>query len=247
MKRSKLLILAGAGLLFSSFSDATVLHYRSDVSDPSTPGTIPYYSDVETLLTLEDMNNPAYETAASSFIVGGTGSIDLTFTFLRDTGSYNGIFAFYDMAALSSFTIGSSNWIDAAIASSTVVFNDNTDAIGSQSSFIVEAGTELGFMLWTNGFGSLTLFSFEEANPDGSDAGTDGDDMILSFTGNDKTIFTFEDVIGGDYDFTDLSFSIDTALIAAPPPGTSSPVSEPATGALALLSFSLCLFRRKRR
>lgn len=247
MKRSILLTLAGTGLLLSSFSYASVLHYRNDPSDPATPGTIPYYSDVETLLALEGMNNPAFETGASSFFVGGTGNIDLTFTFLRDTGTYNGIFAFYDMADLSSFTIGSSAWIDAAAASSTVVFNDNIDTIGSQNSFIVEAGTELGFMLWTNGFNSLKLFSFEEANPDGPDVGADGDDMILSFTGNDKTIFTFEDVIGGDYDFTDLSFSIDTALIAPPAQGTPTTVAEPATGSLALLSFGLLLLRRTRR
>jgi len=247
MKQLILFTLVGAGILVSSLSNATVLHYRSDPSVPSTPGTIPYYTDVETLLTLEGMNNPVYETDASSFFVGGAGTIDLTFTFLRDTGTYNGIFAFYDMADLSSFTVGSSDWIDAAITSSTVVFNDNIDAIGSQNSFSVEAGTELGFMLYTNGFNSLTLFSFEEANPDGPDADSDSDDMILSFTGNDKTIFTFEDVVGGDYDFTDLSFSIDTALLIAPPPVNPTPVTEPGTGALALISCGILLFRRYRR
>ena len=184
MKQIILCILLSTGLFVSSFGNATVLHYRSDPADPATPGTIPFYADVETLLTLEGMNNPAFETEASSFFVGGTGTVELTFTFLRDTGTFNGIFGFYDMADLSAFTLGSADWIDAAVASSTVVFNDNTDAIGSQNSFNIDAGSEIGFMLWTNGFNSLTLFSFEEANPDGSDAGSEGDDMILSFTGD---------------------------------------------------------------
>lgn len=243
MKKLVFFLLCGSTILISSVVNATVLHYRSDPADPTTAGTIPYYNDVEVLLANEGMNVPAYETLASSFIVGGTGAVDLTFTFLRDTGAYNGIFGFFDVDDVSTFPVGSAAWISAATASTVVVFDDSVDAVGSDSTFSVDAGTELGFMLWTNGYSSDILFSYEDANPDGPDANAEGDDMILSFTGNDKTIFTFEDVIGGDYDFTDLAFSIDTALLVAPPP---TQVNEPATVALILLSLGGLVARRKR-
>ena len=191
------------------------------------------FADVTTLLGLLGIpNNAGSETTAEEFMVPGvSGTVDLTFTFERDTGSFIFSFGFCDSStvALEDPIADKQGWATACLGAATEVFDDSGVNPGATSMHTVSAGTELIFYVIPNNdlsffnanqgsfYPSQTannalrapLFSVSNASP--------GEfDQMLSFIGGGVTLFTFEDLTRSgpsDQDFTDIAFSIDTELM----------------------------------
>lgn len=191
------------------------------------------FADVTTLLNnLGIPTVPGSETIAEEFMVPGViGTVDLTFTFERDTGAFEFSFGFCD----STNVIGidpiaqKQQWATACLASATEVFDDSLVNVPATSMHTVNAGSELIFYIIPDndlttfnanpssffpsqtGTSSLRspLFSVSNANPSEFD-------QMLSFIGGGVTLFTFEDLTRSgptDNDFTDIAFSIDVELM----------------------------------
>lgn len=252
-----------------------------------------FNGSVEGILQRTGLANPSYENAAITFLTPGTAAdqVLLTFTFIEDTGDLNGAFGYFATDTVSGLTVGSSAWRNTAVNTAgnatdpnigAVIFDDNvqrpvdetggitgtdpTDAgtLGSVRQLTVRGGLELGFVLWTNRDGpGEQLFSDQRANRDGDDAGTLGDDMLLSFSGvstnptdtlfsdfagKDLTLFAFEDVIfkdgNGDNDYTDLVFTVTPELITGQ---ELPPENVPAPSPAYLLGAGLVVLCSRRR
>jgi len=191
------------------------------------------FGDVPDLLTtLMIPNNAGSETIAEEFMVPGvSGTVDLTYTFERDTGSFFFSFGFCDASTVIGIDpiTDKQAWATACLAAATEVFDDNSVNVGATSMHTVSAGTELIFYVipnnalavfnanpgsfyqspTPNNFLRAPLFSVSNANP--------GEfDQMLSFVGGGVTLFTFEDLTragASDQDFTDIAFSIDVELM----------------------------------
>ena len=252
-----------------------VLHFRADLSDESTPGSLPFFvgdrsgltdSDpplpgtIDELLQRPDinLNNPGFETAASSFLVPQNTS-SLQFTLVEDTGFFLFKF-FYFLLDDAVGAPGSAQWRQTAIENSVLIFDDVDSSPGvndvrtfsvsgsstSSAADEISAGSELGFILQPKGdfgnaienFGNF-LFSDSRGNPD-IDMDGSGDDQLLAFSetpelASELTLFAFEDVaaISSDRDYTDLVFTITPALI---------PVGEvPAPASIYLMALGMIL------
>ena len=194
------------------------------------------FTDVSTLLMLLGIPNvAASETIAEEFMVPGiSGTVDLTFTFERDTGDFLFSFGFCDESTVFGLDpiIDKQTWATACLAAATEVFDDSFVNPFATSMHNVPAGTELIFYLipdndlavfntspgdfFPSGTGGFQgpLFSVSNANP--------GEfDQMLSFIGGGVTLFTFEDLTRSgesDEDFTDIAFSIDVELMPMMPP-----------------------------
>ena len=249
---------------------------------------------VQGILERTGLNNPSYENTAITFLTPGTADDEvlLTFTFIEDTGDLNGVFGYFATSEVNDPVVGSDPWKNQAVRlagestdpnKGAVVFDDrvqrpvsetgsisaidaaNPSTTGSVRELTVRGGLELGFVLWTNRAGpGEQLFSDQRANRDGDDAGTFGDDMLLSFSGvssnptddaflgfetKDLTLFAFEDVIfedgRGDNDYTDLVFTVTPELITGQilPPENVVPAPAPAT----LIGAGLIVLGARRR
>jgi len=191
------------------------------------------FGDVPNLLTtLGIPNNAGSETIAEEFMVPGiAGTVDLTFTFERDTGAFSFSFGFCDASTvlLEDPIADKQSWATACLAAAIEVFDDSSVNPFATSMHTVTAGTELIFYVIPNNdlavfnanpgnfYPSQTannalrapLFSVSNANPSEFD-------QMLSFIGGGVTLFTFEDLTrsgGSDQDFTDVAFSIDLELM----------------------------------
>ncbi len=195
------------------------------------------FADVTTLLNLLGIPNvPASETTAMEFMVPGmSGTVDLTYTFERDTGSFLFSFGFCNESTVVGIDpiAQKQAWATACLAAATEVFDDTGVNPGATSMHTVSAGTVLIFYVIPdndlavfnanpgNFYPSQTsnnalrapLFSVSNANP--------GEfDQMLSFIGGGVTLFTFEDLTRSgpsDEDFTDIAFSIDSELMPMMP------------------------------
>ncbi|MEM6302851.1 MAG: DUF4114 domain-containing protein [Pseudomonadota bacterium] len=258
-----------------------VLHFRADLSDESTPGSLPFFVGDRSSLTDSDpslpgtidellqrpdinLNNPGFETAASSFLVPQNTS-SLQFTLVEDTGLFLFKF-FYFLLDDAVGAPGSAQWRQTAIENSVLIFDDDDSSpgiddvrtfsvsgssTGGSASNDLSAGSELGFILQPKGdvgtstenFGNF-LFSDSRGNPD-IDMDGSGDDQLLAFSetpelASDLTLFAFEDVaaISSDRDYTDLVFTITPALIPV------EEVPTPASIYLMALGVILVFVRR---
>ncbi|MEO0437297.1 MAG: DUF4114 domain-containing protein [Pseudomonadota bacterium] len=262
-----------------------VLHFRADLSDEATPGSLPFFvgdrsglddtdppvaGSIDELLQRDgiDLNDPDFETTASSFLIPQNTS-SLQFTLVEDTGAFVFKF-FYFVVDQAIGDPGSAQWRQTAIENSVLIFDDvdsspgvndtrtfsvsDSNTGGSMANEISE-GSELGFILQPRGnfgnsvenFGNF-LFSDSRGNPD-IDLDGSGDDQLLAFTGtpeldSDLTLFAFEDVaaVGSDRDYTDLVFTITPALI----PVVVAEVPAPASMYLLAFGSVLLLGRRPR-
>jgi hypothetical protein len=238
-----------------------VIHFEGGTSPGQFPGVSTLLDDVGI-----GSGNVASETTVSAFTVPGSGSVSLTFKIEVDFGAFLYEFGFYDVSAVTADPIADKQGFAVeALSSATMIFDDRVDDVGATKTVTVLGGTTLGFFIVPNntiaGFladpdafydpfvfdfaadGGLRapLFSRADANP--------GElDQFLSFVGNGKTLFTFEDLSRAgptDESFTDLGFTVDAALIPV------SPVPEPGTllGGLAaaLLGGGVAWRRRRRR
>ncbi len=228
----------------------TICH-EGEPPDPGTQcdeGADNQFTDVNTLLAL--LVIPAgSETLAESFVVPPdptASSVDLTFTFERDTGSFLFSFGFCPASAVALIdpTINKEAWATACLAAATEIFDDTGAAVGDTFLVNLAPGAVLFFYLIPNNdlatyvancapfpnpscnfYPPQTsdnpfrapLFSVEDANP--------GEfDQLLAFIGGGKTLFTWEDLSrsdlvppgASDEDFTDLAFSIDAEIIPKP-------------------------------
>lgn len=248
---------------------------------------------VQGILERTGLANPSYENAAITFLTPGTAADEvlLTFTFIADTGDLNGAFGYFATDVVSGLAPESFQWKNTAVNTAenstdpnlgAVIFDDSvqrpldetqditgTDptspsTLGSVRQLTVRGGLELGFVLWTNRNGpGEQLFSDQRANRDGDDAGSLGDDMLLSFSGvsnnptdtlfsdfagKDLTLFAFEDVIfkdgNGDNDYTDLVFTVTPELITGQ---ELPPENVPAPSPAYLLGAGLVVLCSRRR
>ena len=218
------------------------------------------YSQVTTILSIAGVSAGS-ETAATSFIVPGSGSVSLTFTIEKEGGVYDYDFGFFDASAVTAYdpVTQTEAWATAALANATHIFSDPVDNTGATETVSVLGGSELIFYLIPdntlasfnanpgNFYPSSTvnqeyrapLFSYTDANPGQYD-------QMMSWLDSSAgvTLFTFEDQTrdsGSDENFADLAFSIDTVLS-----GTQSPTPEPAS-ILLLTGIGLILVLRRGR
>lgn len=219
------------------------------------------YSEVTPILSNAGVSAGS-ETAATSFIVPGSGSVSLTFTIEKEGGVYDYDFGFFDASAVTAYdpVTQTEDWATAALATATHIFSDPVDHTGATETVSVLGGSELIFYLipdntLTNfnanpGYFYPTsstknqeyrspLFSYTDANPDQYD-------QMMSWLDSSAgvTLFTFEDqtrALVSDENFADLAFSIDTVLS-----GTQSPTPEPAS-ILLLTGIGLILVLRRGR
>jgi len=182
------------------------------------------------------------EVISSIFTIPGlptTASVDVKFTLERDTGSFLFSFGFCPTSSVAGIDPVSQTlaYATACMAAATQVFDDTVAVVGDMSTHNLPVGETLVFWLIPNNdlttfnddpskfFPSQTtdrafrapLFSVDVANP--------GEfDQLLSFIGNDITLFTWEDLTrsdivppgASDQDFTDLAFSINLEFIPKP-------------------------------
>ncbi len=204
---------------------------------PASANTFTHFPGPTTNLTgilnSLNLNHPAFETTATTFVVPGAANTNTTlnFTFQQDFGSFLFDFGFFPTASVTGIDPINNKqaWATAALASATSVFDDrNINPVATSTPFTLAAGTELGFFIVPNntlanfnanpsnfypsqtGNDSLRspLFSISDANP--------GElDQVISFVGNGKTLFAFEDLTrtgATDNSFTDLVFTVDAEL-----------------------------------
>jgi hypothetical protein len=221
------------------------------------PGTLPgRFPLVSELLNSSGIgaNNAGAETTETSFVVPGSGPVDLTFKVERDGGSFLYEFGYFDPSRVTADPVTATrDYAVQALSGATSVFDDRTADQGATRTLRVQGGQTLGFFIVPNntianfladpddfypptfqfnGF-RAPLFSDSDANPGQFD-------QLLSFAGNGVTLFTFEDlsrVQGSDNSFVDLGFTVNAQLI---------PVPEPSAWAAALLAVGL-LWRRPTR
>lgn len=185
------------------------------------------FDDITDILEEFEINDPAFETTVSTLFVPGSPGMptDLTFFLEQDTGAFLFSFGFFDASAVSGIDPVASRqqFVTTALDSATLVFDDRTSNPTDTFTTTIDAGTELGFFIIPNntlngflaGTGSqrAPLFTISDANP--------GEfDQALSFIGNGNTLFAFEDLTRAgfsDEDFSDLIFSVDTALVIPEP------------------------------
>jgi len=218
---SSITLLLISGLVLPAYAD-TITHFPTNL-----------FADVTTLLGLLGIpNNISSETTADEFMVPGvSGTVDLTFTFERDTGTFIFSFGFCDSSTVTGIDpiTQKQAWATACLGPATEVFDDTGVNPGATSMHTVSAGTELIFYAIPNNdlsvfnanpgnfYPSQTannalrapLFSVSNANPGQFD-------QMLSFIGGGVTLFTFEDLTRtgqSDQDFTDIAFSIDSELM----------------------------------
>jgi len=220
---------------------------RADVIRHFENGTAPgQFNDVSTLLDNVGIgaSNVSSETTASAFLVPGTtGDTDLTFSFERDTGTFQFSFGYFDVSRVAGINpvTNKQDWATAALAAGAAeviseVFDDRLVNPVATKMLSLPAGLEIGFFLIPDN----TLANFQSApssfyppatDPNSlraphfsqSDANPGEFDQMLSFVGNGVTLFTFEDLtrIGqSDQDFTDLAFQINAELHPVPAPAT---------------------------
>ena len=247
--------VAGAG---------TILHFRDDPNDPSTPGTIPTFTtrgnppvaegSVQDLLEDLDLDDPNFETNATDFRIRQRAT-SLTFEVVQDTGSLAFSFGFFPLSAVDAFdpVTQGFQWRSAAIAASTEVFVDDddpdgagpmapqgTDAVGATVDITdFTPGETIGFYLQPDvRFTSVNSIFFSDFRANENET-----DMKLAFSntnaGADLTLFSFEDVLNGDNDYTDLAFTVTPSLI-----GIDIPAPAPAS--LVFLGLGLITARRAR-
>ena len=186
--------------------------------------------------------NAAAETTATSFTVPGNpqDTVNLTFTFQQDLGSYLFDFGFFNTADVTADpNVDRQLYATQALAGATLVFADIADNPGAVSTKAVAGGTTLGFFLIPNN--TLATFNanpapffayvpnpnsidFDPFNPpmfSNSAANLGQFDQLLSFAGNGATLFAWEDSTRAgfsDNSFTDLVFSLDSQLVPVPEP-----------------------------
>ncbi len=196
------------------------------------------FADVSSLLDEVGIGsgNVASETTSTSFLVPGLvgTDVDLTFTFVRDTGAFQFSFGFFDLDAVTGIDPATNpiGWAHQAISNGVNVFDDRIVDPSATTTYSVQAGTELGFYLIPNRtVGDYldrfpwtwpALFSESLANPGQRD-------QMLSFVTDGVALYSFEDLmrIGfSDEDFTDMAFTISSDdqlganVVANPEPQT---------------------------
>ena len=252
------LILSGffAAAVFNSVpaSGAIVTHFLN--------GTAPgQFSDVSGLLDNVGIGsgNVASETTSTSFsVLGASGTdVDLTFSFVRDTGSYKFSFGFFDLDDVAGIDLATNPlaWAQQAVLSGVNVFDDRDVNPGATADFTLEAGTELGFYLIPNstveGYlassNGVALFSESLANPGQLD-------QMLSFITDDTALFSFEDLIRTGYsdeDFTDMAFTVTSDVSGSGLSGNVVANPEPQTivvwSVLGLSVAGVRFWRRRRK
>jgi len=120
-------------------------------------------SDVPSLLDAVGIGagNAGSETTAEIFMVPGAGMmlVTVTFDFERDTGGFDFNFGYYDPADGAAFSpvTEKEDYATAVLASAVEVFDDTAVDPGATASFMIAAGTDLGFYLVPDN--TLTAFN----------------------------------------------------------------------------------------
>lgn len=181
----------------------------------------------------------ATELLSNELMVGGTGDVDITFTYISDTGSFTYFFGFCladDLPAglLASVTAdGATSDQQRDFAKACVrdngkqIFQDSeTPESVTNRTFTVQGGSEVIFYLEPNGNGFSA--AADDAAADDFWAGSarkplfsvsganPGElDQLVLFTDGDVTLFGWEDKTRNgesDADFSDLVFTVDVVL-----------------------------------
>jgi len=241
----------GAAALAGSAAADTVEHFGAGPNDGP-------FGDVPSLLDFVGIGsgNSGAETTDEFFgVPGPAGSdTDLTFTFQRDTGTLQYTFGFFPLSAVTGLDpiADPQGYATAAIGAATQVFDDAGTPDGTvggapmSGPFTLPAGSTIGFFIIPNASiadfladpGAFFPPNRTELEPlfSESDANPGQFDQMLSFIGNDVTLFTFEDRTRddegrqpSDEDYTDLAFTIDLELgpPPPPPPPNGNPCFEP--------------------
>lgn len=209
-----------------------IVHFSSG----TTPGSFPL---VDVILdgTGIGAGNVESETLARTFLVPGSGPVELTFTVEFDGGSFFYEFGVFDISAVTADPVMEKQlYAEQALNASISIFDDRFVNPGDSQTITVNGGQELAFFIVPNNtienflaapdlfydplsfdFNFLAgfrapIFSVPDANPGQFD-------QLLAFFANDTTLFTFEDLSRAgpsDFSFADLAFTIDAELIGLP-------------------------------
>ncbi len=233
------LAILGAWMLSPSLARADVIqHFNTGTA----PGQFP---TVSTLLDAVGIgqNNVASETIATSFQVPGSGPVNLTFRVEIDGGFFFYEFGFVDTSLVTAHPITNQQaFAVQALTQAVSIFNDLVDDPGSTRTVQASGGQNLMFFIVPNNTIANFLanpsafynpFTFDNVFVNGrraplfslADANPGEFDQLLSFIGNGKTLFTYEDLSRAgptDNSFIDLGFTADAQLVpvAIPEPTT---------------------------